>query len=472
MNNNNKRADTSVWKNFGYNLILQILTICIPILTTPYITRVLGAEGIGKYSYAYAIANYVVLFEMLGVNNYGNRTIARVRDSKELLSNTFFEIYYLQVIVSVVVILGYFGYCFNTSNDKILSLIMALYVVSGALDINWFFYGLEKFKITVRRSIFIKLLTTTLMFLIVKRSDDLYKYAFIYTGGLLLSQVIIWRYIKPYIKITRIRMKDILKHLKPNLTLFIPVVAISLYKIMDKVMLGLMSTKTEVGYYESCDKIVGVPIAVVTALGVAMLPRVSNLVANNDEKTSNKYLGLSTKLIIFLTAPLAFGLVAVSPEFVPVFFGEGFEKCIHVFQFLAPSCIFLAFANVIRTQYLIPYGCDRIYIISVIIGAISNLLINYILISSLQSVGVAIGTLFAEFIVCFIQCYGIRKQINVKMYLIIRALPVISENLLVMLMVKILVGAMIYLAFCITYISKFELNDYNKIKQMIRREKS
>lgn len=451
----------SIKKNFIYNTFYQILTIIIPLITTPYVSRVLGSDGVGRYSYAYSIAYYFVMVAMLGVNNYGNRTIAAVNDDHQKRSKAFWSIYSFQLFVALVVVLVYVFYVMFIPADKKISLVMLIYVFSAALDINWFFFGMEKFKVTVARNSAVKLLTVICIFAFVRDADDVYVYAFVSVIGMLLAQAILWIMLWKYVSPTKITLSDVFPHIRPNLVLFIPTIAISLYKFMDKIMLGSMSTNSEVGYFESCEKILQIPIALITALGTVMLPRVSNMLANNQEKESLQYLRKSLVLTIFIVSPMSFGIMAVAKEFVPFFYGLGYDKCVEIFQVIMPSCLFLAFANVVRTQYLIPHEKDRLYTISVFAGAVVNIVVNFILIPHYQSVGAAFATVTAEATVCLVQCWGIRKEIktlkyavyaspflfaSIVMYVVLRKMSLDINSNFIVLAVKIAIGLAVYAA--------------------------
>lgn len=450
---------SSVKKNFIYNTLYQLLAIVLPLITTPYIARVLGPEKIGEYSYAYSVAYYFVMFIMLGLNNYGNRTIAMVRDNKKELSKTFYSIYVMQFIIAIAVVFCYIIYSLLFANSP-MTWIMLFYIISAGLDINWFFFGLEEFKLTVIRNTIVKILTTVCIFLLVKSQNDIYLYGMIMVLGLLLSQLLIWPFVKKYVKFTKIKIKDIIIHIKPNLVLFIPVIAISLYKMMDKIMLGNMSNMVEVGFYESSEKIIQIPMALINSLGTVMLPKMSNLIANEDNKQARKYFSTSIMFVMFLSTSMCFGIMGVSDMFVSLFYGKGYEQCIILFQILLPSCMFLAFANVIRTQYLIPYKKDRIYIMSVSLGAIVNLIINWLLIPKLASTGAAIGTLSAEAVVCIYQSIKVRKELDTFkylkkslsfilsgsiMYMILWLIRLPFRNIMLNLTIEIIIGACIYL---------------------------
>lgn len=407
-----------VKKNFLYNIVYQILILLIPLVTVPYISRVLGSSGVGIYSYTYSIVYYFMMFAMLGLNNYGNRSIAKVRDDEVKLSKTFKEIYCMQIITSVSMIILYFLYLiiFNVKYKEI-ALIQSMYVISCLFDINWFFFGIEKFKLTVTRNTLIKILSLVFIFLFVKNENDVWIYTLIASGSILLSQLFLCPFVKKYINNSDIKFKNILKHFKPCLKLFLPVVAVTIYKVMDKTMIGWFSNVSEVGFYESAEKIINVPNAIIAALGTVMLPRMSNLYAKNKDEESKKVIDKSINLMMFLAFAMTFGLICISENFSLIFFGQGFEKSGIIIILLSITILFLSWGNVIRTQYLIPKEYDKIYIESAFLGAIVNLIFNLIFIPKYKSIGACIGTIFAELSVMLYQTISIKDELPIKKYI-------------------------------------------------------
>lgn len=449
---------SSIKKNFLYNMSYQLLTLILPLITTPYISRVMGAEKIGVFSYTYSIATYFGMFILLGLNNYGNRTIASVRDNKDKLSSTFWNIYAFQLVLGVVMSVIYLGYALFMAQEKIMALIQFFFLVSSMLDINWFYFGLEQFKLTVTRNTFIKILTVIAIFIFVKSPADLYKYTLIMAVGTLSGQLVLWGFLKNYVQKAQITLSEVKKHIKPNLVLFVPVIAVSIYISMDKILLGYLTDKTEVGYFESANKITTIPTLLIGALGTVMLPRVSNLVAKGKGNTIRKYLEMSQLLSVFLSIAMALGLSSVVREFVPMFYGTGFEKCQILIPILVLSSIFIAWANVIRMQYLIPYKKDEVYVKSVIYGAIINIIVNLILIPKLASIGAAIGLLVSEATVCIYQSWRTRHELpersliiksapfvlsGIIMYLVIINIPII-QGTFITLILKVILGIVIY----------------------------
>lgn len=474
---------SSIKKNFMYNVLYQLLLIILPLITTPYISRVLGSEGLGTYTYTYTIANYFMLVAMLGVKNYGNRSIAAVRDDKKKLTRVFWEIYGLQFICSVLAMVVYLGYVLIVETEyQIIALIQGIYVFSGLLDISWLFFGVEKFKITVTRNIVIRLIDLACVFIFVRTRGDLWKYALIMTLGTLCSQGYLWFYVRRLVGWYRPKLVDLKKHIVPELILFIPIIAVSLYTMMDKVMLGQMSTMSEVGYYEGAAKILNIPTGVITALGTVMLPRMSNLAARGKIKESGQYIYNSMIFAMFLASGMMFGIAGIAEDFVPLFLGEEYESCVLLIRVMAPTVPFVSWANVIRTQYLIPNHEDKSYIISVVLGAAANLAVNFSLIPSLGALGAIIGTVCAEGTVCVSQTLLVRKKLELTrylkntvmyfvfgavMFLIICAIHRMIADTVLALVTEILVGGGAYVLMAGVY---FACKNKETVKKMIKNQ--
>lgn len=450
----------SIKKNFIYNIIYQFLVFLIPLVVSPFLARTLGAEGIGIYSYTYSIVYYFMLLTLLGVNNYGNRTIAKVRDDKEKLSKTFWSIYAVQIAMGIIMLSLYLVYvALFGSEHRTIALLQSLFIVSAMLDINWLFFGLEEFKKTITRNSVIKICSVILIFMFVRDSADVWKYTLIMSGMTCASQLLLWGFARKKIKFVYLKMRDIKAHIKPNLALFIPVIAISIYKIMDKIMIGAMSTISEVGYYENAEKITQVPLAFISALGTVMLPRMSNIIAKGNTQQAKEYISKSVEFATFLSLAMAAGLIAIGNNFAPLFFGEGFQKSGILIMLLSVTIPFISFANVVRTQHLIPREKDRIYIVSVIMGAITNLVMNFIFIPHYESIGACFGTIAAEFIVMAYQAFAIREELPIGQYIknsfpffikavimcgIIYLLNFVDINPYIRLIAQILAGIAIY----------------------------
>ena len=447
--------------NYIFNVLYQLSNIIVPLVTLPYLSRTISAQGLGSYSFAYSLAYYFYIFIRLGLHNYGNRTIASVRDDCDKLSKTFFEIYATQFFLGIVMTIAYIVYCILFSSEKLLSSIFILVVISGTIDFTWMLYGLEEFKLTSLRDILTKITTTIAIFCFVKTIEDVWKYALIYSLGFLLSQLIVIPVVSSKVHYVRPDLDGIKKHIMPNFILFLPTIAVSFYKTMDKIMLGAMSTDVEVGYYHGSENIIKVPLALITALGTVMLPRMSNMLSRDDDRKKIEYFfDKSISFAMFISTSVCLGIMTVADLFVPFFYGNGFEKCRTLFYILLPSCIFLAFANVIRTQYLLPRKKDKQFITSLFLGAAVNVSLNMILIPKYASIGASIGTLAAEIVVCVVQAAFVYKEANIGRN-VVNSLPFIISGILmfvkfkgyrppiqndiIALLVKILISGVFYL---------------------------
>lgn len=344
---------SNVKSNFVLTLSYNILHILIPFVTTPYIARMLGAENLGIYSYSYSAAYIFVIFALLGLNNYGNRTIASVRDDKEKLSRTFWDIYYMQLGLSVIVLSAYVVYINIFCEYRLIAVLLIFYVISAAFDVTWFFFGIEYFKFTVIRNLVVKVLNLAAILLFVKKPDDLWLYTLIMALGSLASQLFLWTVIRKYVGFRKPNYKRSVSHLKPNLILFIPVIAISIYHFMDKIMLGNLSNMEQVGFYDNAEKIITIPQTAVTALGTVMLPRVSNMMTTGNQQGAVNYLKKSIILVAAISSACTFGIISVAPEFVHIYLGKGFETCITLLYYLMPCLIFKAYPS-FDIDYLLP----------------------------------------------------------------------------------------------------------------------
>ena len=409
----------SVKINLFYNVAYQLLLMITPLITSPYISRVLGTDGLGIYSYTYSMASCFAMVGMLGVTNYGNRTIAAVQLDKNERSKAFWNIFLLQIIATIIALIAYIGYVVLCCPKEYISVsyIQILTVLCSMCDINWYFFGVEKFKLTVTRNAVVKVLNVVLIFLFVKNRTDTALYTLIIVGSLLVSNLLIWPFLKTEIIWVKPSFKELKKHLKPTLVLFIPIIAITLYNRMDKVMIGALSSMNQNGIYENAEKIINIPKSLIAALGTVMLPRMAFLFANGDRESANVYIEKSMELVCVSSSALMFGVAAIAPEFAPWFFGKEFASAGKIIIALAPTIFFVSWANVIRTQYLIPLQLDNIYIKSVWVGAIVNLIANIIFIPSKGAMGAAIGTDLAEFAVMFYQTLKVRKELPIKKYI-------------------------------------------------------
>ncbi|MDE6784221.1 MAG: flippase [Ruminococcus sp.] len=474
---------SNIKKNFMYQMIYEVLVLILPFFTSPYIARVIGAEGLGIFSYSNSVAYYFVLLSMLGLKNHGNRAIASCRDHEYMLNYTFSNLLTLHVAVSLICSLAYIGYACTLQEGRLYAFIQIFYVLSAIFDISWFYFGIEKFKTTVTRNVIIRLLNVFCVFAFVHDMDDLWKYCLIMAIGTFISQLSLWIPLHKYVRIIKPEWKGIREHIKPMFILFIPAIAVSLYKYMDKIMIGILSDKTELGYYENAEKVVNIPMTIISSFGTVMLPKMSNLSAKSDSRTSRYYMGISMKYVMWLAFALSFGLCGVGTVFAPMFWGKTFTESGILIMMLSATIPFMSFANVIRTQYLIPNQRDKEYVSSVVCGAIINLIINTLLISTMGARGASIGTVAAEVSVCLVQTFVVRKQLpllsyikSFRVFILLGAVMFTAvypfsffmKKDLITLLVQLLVGILIYVSVSAVYLYKTKDEVFNKMLFQIK----
>lgn len=476
----------SVVKNYIYNLIYQVAAIILPILTTPYLSRVLGAEKIGIYSYTLSIVTYFILIGSLGVNLYGQKEIAYCQNNKEERSYTFFEIFFMKcVTLSISMIIFYFVFALN-GEYSVYYKILLLEIFANIIDISWFFQGMEEFKKTVTRNMIVKIISTILIFVLIKKPEDLFKYFLIYVLSTLIGNATLWFYLPKFvIKINMKKMK-ITRHLKPTIVLFIPQIATQIYTVLDKTMIGSMiSEKSEVGYYEQSQKIVKLLLTIITSLGTVMLPRVSNYFVNKEFDKIKKSIYESFKFTFFIGIPIMLGIISVAKSFVPIFFGDGYDKVVIIIQIISAIVILIGITNIIGAQYLLPVKREKEYTISVIAGAVVNVVFNYVLIKKYMSVGAAVATVLSEGIVTIIQVYSIKNEFdileiikNIKnyiwsgiaMFIVSTCCQFFIKTGLKCLIIQIALGAITYIVILILAKDEMIQKLFNIMKKRVKKE--
>ena len=456
----------SLKKNFIYQTLYQILVVILPLITAPYIARVLGADNSGIYSYSHTIANYFVVFGMLGLEQYGNRCIAKVRDDRDETNRVFSELLLLHIIVSAAAAALYFVYCFTFAAEyRFIFLLQGFYAVSVLFDVNWFFFGIEKFRLTVTRNTVIKLLTVAAMFIFVRSRDDLWIYTFILSLSMLLSQIAVWPSLRKYVRFVRVPPGSLKKHLKPLLLLFAAVIAANLNRMIDKAMLGWFGRITDLGCYDYADRIVRIPLSFIAAIGTVMLSKMSNLTARGDNDGTRKILDVSACLVLMVSFGMGFGIAAVAPEMTVWFLGDEDAETAVLLSVLAVSIPIVGWNNFIRTQILIPKEMDMIYTRAVTAGAAVNIVINCFLIYFFGARGASVATVVSYAVIMLIQTIPIAGQIKgtfgytvfpvfagAVMYAAVRSSSMLTDALFPSVIIELVVGIVVYGGLCFAYL--------------------
>lgn len=407
-----KCTNKSIGKNYIYNLAYQILIIVIPLITMPYVSRRLGADGIGKYSYTYSLVTYFMLLAVLGTSTYGQREIAFHRDDDEKRINIFVEILAFRGISTLVALVGYIVFICIIKENKLIMAIEAIYIIDVFFDVSWFFQGLEEFGKIIKRNLVARILSCIFILSFVKDADDLPLYVIGLSMFTLLGNLSVWVYLPQYIERIKIREINPFRHIKQILELFLPTIAVQVYLVFDKTMLGMFTEANyENGYYEQAEKIVKITLTIVTSMGTVMVPRVAYVFEKGSLEQVKEYIYRSYRFVWFLGLPLFTGIILLADRIVPLFLGAEFGKCIgliYVFSFLI---LLIGISNVTGTQYLMPVKKQKMFTISVTVGAVTNLIFNLLLIPRYYSTGAAIASVIAEGMVTLTQLvYVIRGE--------------------------------------------------------------
>ena len=478
----------SIRKNFLYNMVYQVLILILPIITTPYISRALGAEAVGIYSFTISIVTYFTLFGTLGVLMYGQREIAYARDNVAKRKRVFWEITVFRFI-TIAIATGVFIATYATHDVyKEYFQILIIYLLSYAFDISWFFQGMEEFKKTVARNVIVRVISVACIFIFVKSPADLWKYLLIYSLADFIGNLSLWFYLPKYFKGIKIKHINVKRHILPILSLFIPQIAVKVYNIIDKTMIGYMITdKAALGNYEEAYKVINVLFTMVSSLGIVMVPRIASIFASGDKEKLSEYMLKSFRFTFFLAFPITFGLIVVSNEFIPIFLGDGYRDAIAIANILAPTIIGMGITNVIGVQYLLTTKKQKKYTISIIAGLIANVLLNWILISTNGAFGASIATTISQFIVVAVQVYYIKNDFDLKkialsgkkyliasvtMFIVCFIIGIIIKNPVASVITKIIVGGIIYGLMLIVLGDKYvyEVRDIIKSKLKPKRK--
>ncbi|MCR6513732.1 MAG: flippase [Clostridium chrysemydis] len=405
----------SLKKNFFYNTIYQILILLLPMVTVPYISRVLGPQGIGEYSYTNSYAQYFVLLGMIGISLYGNRQIAYTKKNKEKMSLEFWNIYTLQLLTTILSLVVYIIiFVIINKDNRLLYGVQAITIVSATFDISWFFIGYEDMKSVVLRNTIAKIIGVLLIFILVKDSSDVVIYAAIMAITMLLGQVIMWKELKGKVIYKKPCFKYMVKHLRPSLALFISQLAMQVYVLLDRTMLGFMTNDSQVGLYDNSQKTIKLVLALVTSVGTVMLPRMSSLYSEGkmDEFKDMVYKAFS--FINFVAFPMTFGLLAISKDFSSWFYGPSFNG-IQILLIIGSFLILaISWSNILGIQVMLPMRMERQFTISVCVGAVVNVILNILLIPTLFSLGTTFASVIAEFAVTLVQVLFLRKFVDLN----------------------------------------------------------
>lgn len=406
----------SLSQNFIFYLVYQILLYIVPLVTTPYLSRVLGAEGIGRYSFAQSIVSYFVLAATLGTTLYGQRRIASLKHDPASQTEVFWQIFLLRVFTTAMALVVYGVLVLPGCGAPVLYLVSAIELLGVAFDISWFFQGEESFATITKCNGISKILSVALIFLLVRTAADLNVYVVIYCGMAVAGNLAQWLFVPRYLqRNATVRPLAFLQHLKPALGLFVAQVAMQIYTVLDKTMIGIITqSDAQNGYYEQAQKLIRVLTALTTSIGTVMASRVAVLWRDREQEKIQQMIQTSFSVVFCLAFPIMVGVLLVADRFVPFFYGAGFEPVTPLLYVLVLVVIVIGCSNVIGVQYLIPTNKETYLTRSVVIGSVVNLALNAVLIPRYQALGAAAASVAAEICVTSVQFYIVHEELDLR----------------------------------------------------------
>ena len=414
------KAD-SIMKNQIFNFSMQILNIIFPLIAIPYTTRLFGPETLGEVNYANSIVQYFVMLAAAGIPTYATREIARNRDNDNALRRTFKELTILQIVFTIISLIVFMILILTVDSLRsqvYLYLFLGIQIFSNAFNHVWFIQGIEKYRYAAIATFLSKFINVVLIFVLLKKREDYYIYAFIIGItvfiNVFINMITSLNLLKNF-KVTdkvKINHNNLKIHVYAILVFFLSNIATKVYTAMDQTMLGILDSKESVGYYSMSIRLVKVLLTFVTSLAVVMIPRISNSIKNNRIDDVKRYIGMSTNLVYLIAIPAIFGILAIGEEVVTIYLGVEFLQSISIFKIVSLNLIIIGLSNVFGMQVMIPYGKEKKFTMILSLAAIVNFLVNLILIPRFSYFGATDATLLAELLVTVCMYFEVRKLVG------------------------------------------------------------
>ncbi|MEK0264815.1 flippase [Bifidobacterium mongoliense] len=397
------------------NFVLSASSILFPLITFPYISRVLLAAGTGRQAFAFSVVQYFVMFASLGIPTYGIRACARVRDDKVELSRTVLELLIINGITTIVVYICFFvsvNIVPNFYSNRELLYINAAAILLNTIGVNWLYQGLEQYTYITTRTIIFKFIALVLMLIFVHNPSDLSRYAVIYVIASQGSSVLNFIKLKDYIQFSHIGRFHFSRHFRPILTFFGMAAATSVYYSLATAMLGFMNNSAEVGYFDAAARVKNILILAVASLGNVLLPRMSYYYKHHESDKFDELVSKALDFVFSLAIPIVILFVIYAREIILILCGPNFISAVPALRILVPAVIFVGLSTTTGMQILIPSGREKIVLISTVVGAFVDFGVNIATLARLGAVGASLGVLAAEFTVLFIQLFYLRSSLG------------------------------------------------------------
>jgi len=522
----------SAKKNFAFQFLYQAVILILPLIVSPYLTRTLGGTSLGVYSYTYSIAYYFVLFAMLGINRHGQRIISQRRsasassdkastcgdetgdktsagdrtgdsdrtsagdktgDSDETsagndltpLRKTFWSLFTVHLFASIMALAAYVIYVvLICKSDVTIAFVQTIYVASAASDLTWLFYGLEKFKMVAVRNAVIRLVNTGCIFLFIKQPSDVGIYTVIMAVSALAGHLVMIPQVIRAIPSIRFGKEDLREHINPLFTLFVAAVAISLYTMFDKTLLGIMDSKEAVAYYEYSNKIINIPTTFIAIISTVLYPKACQYAGVRDYRGMKHNMEKSLAVICLIGFASMPGLLAIADQFAVLYYGQDFADCGGIISAMCPLILISGIGEAVRSQYIYPLKMDAIMVKVVSLNAVVNLCISVALIPLLGVYGAVIGSIAAELTGLVVEIFLVRKHfparqlileclpyaaVGMVMFAIVKAVDTVLDTGWASLGIQVLTGAVVYCLGMAGYMFIFRKEFVNMAVKEVRR---
>ena len=407
--------NTSIKKNFIMNAILTMSSFIFPLITFPYVSKILLTVGTGKVQFVTSVISYFNMFAHLGIPSYGVRAIAKVREDKEEMTRVAQELLIISLVTSVIAYIALFIALLivpRFQDEKALFFIISSQILLSTIGMEWMYKGLEQYSYITIRSIIFKIVAMIMMFMFIHKQSDYIIYGFITIVASVGSNILNLINAKKYISFKPVGNYNFKRHKNSILTFFAMACATTIYTHLDSVMLGFMIDDAEVGIYHAAVKIKTLLVSIVTSLGTVLLPRSSYYIQHKQFDEFKKVSRKALNFVVIASLSLTIYFILFADKGIFLLTTKEFAGSIVPMQIIMPTLVFIGLTNIMGLQILVPLGREKVVLISEIVGAVVDLVINFLLIPTMKSSGAAIGTLAAEFAVLVVQYIAIRKDIQ------------------------------------------------------------
>jgi O-antigen/teichoic acid export membrane protein len=455
----------SLFKNSVYNIIYKLFLLAFPLVSSIYVSRILLPVGVGKVAYAQNLVSYFITFAGLGVSTYGIREIGKCQNDKEARTEVFFELF--SIVFRLTVFCSFFYYAFVLffqPEDKVLYLTAGVQLILSGFSVDWFYQGMEEYAYITKRSIAIKIISLGFIILAVRNHDDIIPYALMSCVAGAGNNILNFYQIRKHVGRPIFSDLKLKRHLKPLLILLSTNLSVELYTKLDTTTLGILANDVNVGYYNYATKISTIVVNLAASLSTILLPRLSYYHKKSDYTKLNEIVATAHKGILTIAFPATFGLFLMADDIVMVLFGEAFFPAALTIKILSFLVLVKSIGNLYGTQVLLTFGKEKILLLTTILGAVSNVTMNIILIPRYQENGAAVASVISEILVCIVQIYLAYKYVNPKvkardyfsiiapciaMALVVFNLRIYINNIFIETIVCIISGGGVYYLLCL-----------------------